>query len=52
MIVPSIDLQGGRTVQLIGGEEMALDAGDPRPLARRFECVTCGSGSYARRQPK
>ncbi len=36
MIVPSIDLQGGRAVQLIGGETQALNAGDPRPLAARF----------------
>jgi phosphoribosyl-ATP pyrophosphohydrolase/phosphoribosyl-AMP cyclohydrolase len=36
MIVPSIDLQSGRAVQLIGGETKALDAGDPRPLATRF----------------
>ena len=36
MIIPSIDLQGGQTVQLIGGAEKALDAGDPRPLASRF----------------
>ncbi len=36
MIIPSIDLQGGQTVQLIGGAHKALDAGDPRPLARRF----------------
>ena len=36
MIVPSIDLQGGRTVQLIGGEKKAIDAGDPLPIARRF----------------
>ncbi len=36
MIIPSIDLQQGHAVQLIGGEERALDAGDPRPLARRF----------------
>jgi phosphoribosyl-ATP pyrophosphohydrolase len=39
MIVPSIDLQGGQAVQLIGGETKALDAGDPRPLARRFALV-------------
>ncbi len=39
MIVPSIDLQGGHAVQLIGGEAKALDAGDPRPLARRFGLV-------------
>ena len=36
MIVPSIDLQSGQAVQLIGGETKALDAGDPRPLARRY----------------
>lgn len=36
MIIPSIDLMGGRTVQLIGGEVHALDAGDPRPIAERF----------------
>ncbi|MFT5735645.1 MAG: phosphoribosyl-ATP pyrophosphohydrolase/phosphoribosyl-AMP cyclohydrolase, partial [Planctomycetota bacterium] len=39
MIIPSIDLQGGSTVQLIGGEEKALDAGDPRPLLDRFSRV-------------
>jgi phosphoribosyl-ATP pyrophosphohydrolase len=27
---------GGQTVQLIGGAEHALDAGDPRPIAERF----------------
>jgi phosphoribosyl-ATP pyrophosphohydrolase len=36
MIVPSIDLQAGRTVQLVGGRELALDAGDPLPIAERF----------------
>ncbi len=36
MIVPSIDLQGGRTVQLVGGEALALEAGDPLPIAERF----------------
>jgi phosphoribosyl-AMP cyclohydrolase / phosphoribosyl-ATP pyrophosphohydrolase len=39
VIVPSIDLQAGHAVQLIGGEQQALDAGDPRPLARRFGLV-------------
>ena len=33
MIIPSIDLQNGHAVQLIGGREKALDAGDPRPIA-------------------
>jgi len=36
MLVGSIDLQGGRTVQLVGGEALAIDAGDPRPIAARF----------------
>lgn len=36
MIVPSIDLQAGRTVQLVGGRDLALDAGDPLPIAERF----------------
>lgn len=36
MIIPSIDIMNGQTVQLIGGKEHALDAGDPRPIAGRF----------------
>lgn len=36
MIIPSIDLMGGQAVQLVGGKEHALDAGDPRPIAERF----------------
>lgn len=36
MIIPSIDLLGGRVVQLVGGETLALEAGDPMPLAERF----------------
>lgn len=36
MIVPSIDLMGGQAVQLIGGREKAIEAGDPRPIAERF----------------
>lgn len=36
MIIPSIDLMGGQTVQLVGGQDKALDAGDPRPIAARF----------------
>jgi phosphoribosylformimino-5-aminoimidazole carboxamide ribonucleotide (ProFAR) isomerase len=39
MIVPSIDLQGGQTVQLVGGEALAIEAGDPRPIAARFARV-------------
>ncbi len=36
MIIPSIDLMKGNAVQLVGGRELALDAGDPRPIAERF----------------
>jgi len=36
MIIPSIDLVDGQAVQLIGGKEHALDAGDPIPIAKRF----------------
>jgi len=36
VIIPSIDLQRGNAVQLIGGEALAIDAGDPHPIARRF----------------
>ena len=39
MIIPSIDLEGGRTVQLVGGEDLAIDAGDPRPFLERFAPV-------------
>jgi phosphoribosyl-ATP pyrophosphohydrolase len=36
VIIPSIDLMGGQTVQLVGGKDKALDAGDPLPIAKRF----------------
>lgn len=36
MIIPSIDIADGRAVQLIGGREQALDAGEPRPWLERF----------------
>ena len=39
MIIPSIDLQNGHAVQLVGGKEKKLDAGEPTPLARRFGAV-------------
>ena len=36
MIVPSIDIMDGQAVQLVGGKEKVIEAGDPRPLAQRF----------------
>ena len=36
MLIPSIDLMNGAAVQLVGGKEMAIDAGDPRPILERF----------------
>jgi phosphoribosyl-ATP pyrophosphohydrolase len=36
MIIPSIDLKKGRAVQLVGGKELRIDAGDPRPWMERF----------------
>tara|TARA_R110000782_G_scaffold20675_10_gene55830 strand:- start:9153 stop:10430 length:1278 start_codon:yes stop_codon:yes gene_type:complete len=36
VIIPSIDLMGGRAVQLVGGERLEIDAGDPRPIMERF----------------
>jgi phosphoribosyl-ATP pyrophosphohydrolase len=39
MMVPSVDLRGGSAVQLVGGRELAVDAGDPTPIAERFGLV-------------
>lgn len=39
MIVPSIDIVGGSTVQLVGGETHALDAGDPVRVLERLRRV-------------
>lgn len=36
MIVPSIDLMNGAAVQLVGGETLSINAGDPLPIAERF----------------
>lgn len=36
MIVPSIDLQNGNAVQLRGGKDLVIDAGDPYAIAERF----------------
>lgn len=36
MIIPSIDLMGGNAVQLVGGKQKVLDAGDPLVIASIF----------------
>jgi len=36
MIIPSIDIMDGQAVQLVGGKEKKLDAGDPIVIAERF----------------
>ena len=36
MIIPSIDIIRGRTVQLVGGREQVLDAGDPFAWLAKF----------------
>ncbi|WP_420632832.1 hypothetical protein [Candidatus Palauibacter sp.] len=48
MIVPSIDLMGGRSVQLRQGATLEIDAGDPRPLAERFAVGLEGLEGHAR----
>jgi phosphoribosyl-ATP pyrophosphohydrolase len=39
MIIPSIDISGGQAVQLVGGETLAVEAGDPMPLLDSFGIV-------------
>ena len=36
MLIPSIDLQGGRIVQLVQGEKLAVEATDPEPWIAKF----------------
>lgn len=36
MIIPSIDIMTGQAVQLVGGRDKRIEAGDPRPIAERF----------------
>ncbi|NDC56904.1 MAG: phosphoribosyl-ATP diphosphatase, partial [Alphaproteobacteria bacterium] len=38
-IIPSIDIMGGDTVQLVGGKDHALSAGHPQPIAEKFGMV-------------
>lgn len=37
MLIPSIDLMGGKIVQLVQGKKKALEFDDPEPWIRRFE---------------
>jgi phosphoribosyl-ATP pyrophosphohydrolase/phosphoribosyl-AMP cyclohydrolase len=37
--IPSIDIMDGQAVQLVGGRDRALDAGDPMAVAERFAIV-------------
>ena len=39
MIVPSIDLMGGRAVQLVGGKGAPVESADPFETAERFAMV-------------
>jgi phosphoribosyl-ATP pyrophosphohydrolase/phosphoribosyl-AMP cyclohydrolase len=39
MMIPSIDIQSGQAVQLIGGDKKAIDAGDPWSIAEKFARV-------------
>jgi phosphoribosylformimino-5-aminoimidazole carboxamide ribotide isomerase len=36
MLIPAIDLQGGRIVQLVQGEKLAIETTDPEPWIARF----------------
>ena len=36
MLIPSIDLQGGRIVQLVQGERLAIETTDPEPWITKF----------------
>lgn len=39
MIIPSIDIMNGQAVQLVGGRDKALEAGDPMAIAEKFAVV-------------
>ena len=36
MLIPSIDLQNGHVVQLVQGEQLAIEAADAEPWIQRF----------------
>ena len=39
MIIPSVDIRNGKAVQLVGGKELAVDAGSPQPILKKFARV-------------
>jgi phosphoribosyl-AMP cyclohydrolase / phosphoribosyl-ATP pyrophosphohydrolase len=39
MIIPCIDLMNSEAVQLVGGKEIAIEAGNPFPIAKKFGLV-------------
>lgn len=39
MLIPSLDIERGQAVQLIGGRELAIEAGEPALVAARFAPV-------------
>ena len=39
MIIPSIDIQNGEAVQLVGGRELELRAGEPLEIAAQWSVV-------------
>lgn len=39
MIIPSIDIMGKQAVQLVGGETLKIEAGDPVTIAEKFRRV-------------
>lgn len=39
MLIPSLDIERGQAVQLIGGRELCIEAGDPFAVAERFAPV-------------
>ena len=57
MLIPSIDLQGGRIVQLVQGETLAVEATDPEPWIAKFsrfprvQLIDLDAGERPGRQP-